>query len=54
MKFRVYSKRILAKYREVSPKYFKTKKEAKAYAEEIGADDAVLQKKIAYNWYDWQ
>jgi len=51
MKFRVYNKNNLTMGGNLFPTYFKTKKEAIAYAQKMGTN-AVLQKKIAYNWYD--
>jgi hypothetical protein len=49
MKFRVYNKENITKA-YLFPTYFKTKKEAVAYAEKLG-DKAVLERKIGGNWF---
>ena len=49
MKYRVYNeKNYSATLNQYFPTYFRTKKEAVAYAEEIG--NATIQKKVAYSW----
>lgn len=54
MKFRVYNEiNIDTKRGFVSPTYFKTKREAVAYAEKIG-ENAVVEKKIADSWFTCQ
>ncbi len=50
MKFRVYLKRNESKG-NLFPTYFKTLKEARAYASQF--DDSVIQKKIATSWYGY-
>ena len=50
MKFRVYLKRNESKG-NLFPTYFKTLKEAKAYASQF--NDSVVQKKIATSWYGY-
>ena len=49
MKFRVYNKDNITKA-YLFPTYFKTKKEAVAFAETLG-DKAVLERKIGGNWF---
>lgn len=50
MKFRVYLKRNESKG-NLFPTYFKTLREAKAYASQFA--DSVIQKKIATSWYGY-
>ena len=50
MKFRVYLKRNESKG-NLFPTYFKTLKEARAYASQF--NDSVIQKKIATSWYGY-
>ena len=50
MKFRVYLKRNESKG-NLFPTYFKTLKEARAYASQF--NDSVVQKKIATSWYGY-
>ena len=50
MKFRVYLKRNESKG-NLFPTYFKTLKEARAYASQF--NDSVIQKKITTSWYGY-
>ena len=50
MKFRVYLKRNENKG-NLFPTYFKTLKEARAYASQFA--DSIIQKKIATSWYGY-
>ena len=50
MKFRVYLKRNESKG-NLFPTYFKTLKEARAYASQF--NDSVIQKKVATSWYGY-
>ena len=50
MKFRVYLKRNESKG-NLFPTYFKTLKDARAYASQF--NDSVIQKKIATSWYGY-
>ena len=50
MKFRVYNKENIAKA-YLFPTYFKTKKEALAYAKKFG-DNAIVERKIGGGWFE--
>ena len=50
MKFRVYLKRNESKG-NLFPTYFKTLKDARAYASQF--NDSVIQKKVATSWYGY-
>ena len=50
MKFRVHNTNNIANNGYVFHTYFKTKKEAVAFAETLG-NNAVIEKKIGGNWF---
>lgn len=50
MKFRVHNEKNVASNGTIFHHYFRTKRDAVAHAEKIGGN-AIIEKKIAYNWY---
>ena len=50
MKFRVYNKENITKA-YLFPTYFKTEKEAIAYAKTLG-NKAIIERKIGGNWFE--
>ena len=50
MKFRVHNNTNIAENGWIFHTYFKTKREALAFAEQIG-NNAVIEKKIGCNWF---
>ena len=49
MKYRVHNEQNISSNGWVFHTYFKTKREAVAYAEEIG--NAIIERKIGGNWF---